>query len=305
MSAIPQPAVAHDRVVPASGVAFGRILWACDFSAGSLRALRWVVPLARAAYGSEITALHVIPTSLPAAGGPLALTDPGLLRPGLRHDVSARLDRCLGPAVAASVPTHVVLREGHPAQQILREACSLPADLVVVGTRGRGGLERSVMGSVAEAVLGRAPCPVLAVPAAAPPSTAGELPKVVLWATDFSRHAANALPHALWISARSAADLVLVHVVEPGTLGDNRERIRAAEQRLGEMGVALRGRRLLRIVGLGNPALEILRVARERKAGLVVMGTQGSRTLHSVFFGSTARRVIRGAPCPVLAVPRA
>jgi nucleotide-binding universal stress UspA family protein len=281
-------------------VTFGRILWACDFSDGSLRALRSVIPLARAC-GSEITALHVIPTHLPM--GPLSLANPALLRPDARHQVAASLDRCIGPAIAASLDVHVLLREGKPADEIMREARRLAADLIVVGTRGSGERCLSAMGSVAEAVLGRAPCPVLAVPRGRELPAWGGRGQAVVWATDFSPPATRALSYARWISARTTADLVLVHVVQPGRRGGGREHVHAAERRLADIGPALRGRRLLRVVSLGDPAPRILRIARERNASLVVMGTQGSRTIHSILGGSTARRVVRGAPCPVLAVP--
>jgi nucleotide-binding universal stress UspA family protein len=159
------------------------------------------------------------------------------------------------------------------------------------------------MGSVAEAVLARARCPVLAVPPGRELPVRGGRPEVVVWATDFSPPATRALSYARWISARSTADLVLVHVVPPGRRAGGRDQVRAAEQRLAEIGPALRGRRLVRVVEWGDPGVRILRIARERNASLVVMGTQGSGAIHSILAGSTARRVVRAAPCPVLAVP--
>jgi nucleotide-binding universal stress UspA family protein len=281
-------------------VALRRILWACDFSACSARALRFVIPLAKA-YGSEVAALHVMPTSLPAVGGPLSLANPALLRPHLHHRVSAALDRYVGPAVTASLATRVALREGQPVREILEAAERMGADLIALGAHGRGAFERTVIGSVAESVLGRARCPVLVVPRVPPPADA-TLPRVVLWATDFSRHATRALAYALSIRAHSAADLVLVHVVAPAAAGADRGRAHEAERRLREIGYPLPGHGVDRIVAVGHPPSEILRIARDRKAGLVVMGTRGSRALLSILFGSTARRVVRDAPCPVLTV---
>lgn len=288
-----------------AAIAIRRILWACDFSTGALDALRWVLPIAKA-YQSEITALHVMPTTVPPGDGMLSFTNPALLQPHLHHDVSAALDRYVAPAIAASVPARVTLREGKTVQEILGLAESLPADLIVMGTHGRGAFERSVIGSVAEAVLGRARCPVVTVPAQGVPSPAAGMPRTVLWATDFSAHATAALRYALSIAAKGGADLVLVHAVEPDTLTDDRERVREGEQRLREIatGDQVPGRNVERIVVFGSASPEILRIARERKAGLIVMGTHGSRTLHSILFGSTARRVIRDAPCPVLSLRR-
>jgi nucleotide-binding universal stress UspA family protein len=289
---------------PGAAIAIRRILWACDFSPGALDALRWVLPIAKA-YQSEIVALHVMPTTVPPGDGMLSFTNPALLLPHLHHDVSAALDRDVAPAIAASVPARVTLREGKPVPEILGLAESLPADLIVMGTHGRGAFERSVIGSVAEAVRGRARCPVITVPTHAVPASGAGLPGTVLWATDFSAPATAALDYALSIAAESGADLVLVHAVEPDTLTDDSRRVREGERRLREIGTGdVPGRNVERIVVFGSAAPEILRLARERKAGLIVMGTHGSRALHSILFGSTARRVIRDGPCPVLSMRR-
>lgn len=290
-------------VPPGAAIAMRRILWACDFSSGAHDALRWVLPIAKA-YDSEIAALHVIPTTVPPGDGMLSITDPALLRPHLHHDVSAALDRSITPAIAASVPATVTLREGKPVHEILDMAERLPADLVVLGTHRRGALARSVIGSVAAAVVGRARCPVVTVPPRAVPVSGAGMPGTVLWATDFSVHATAALRYALSIAAKGGARLVFVHAVEADTLTDGRERVREGERRLREAADRVPGPSPECVVVCGSAAPEILRVARERKAGLIVMGTHGARTLHSILSGSTARRVIRDAPCPVLSLRR-
>jgi nucleotide-binding universal stress UspA family protein len=288
----------------APGIALRHILWACDFSSCSVGAMRFVIPLARA-YGSDITALHVMPTTVPPGAGAASLTNPALLLPHLHHDVSVSLNRCVGPAIGASVPTRIALREGKPVDEILGLAASLPADLIALGTHGQGAFARSVLGSVAEAILGRARCPVLAVPTRAlPPS--GPLFKTVLWATDFSSHATLARRYALRLAAKSHARLLLLHVVEGDTFLSDDERGREAQQRLHETVVAARdaGCEAEAMVTIGRASREVLRIARERAADLVVMGIQGSHALHTLFFGSTAHRVVRDAPCAVLAVRR-
>ena len=67
---------------------------------------------------------------------------------------------------AAGVSVETLVESGYPVQHILARAAALPADLVVMGTHGRGGFERLVLGSVTEKVLRKAPCPVMAVPPA-------------------------------------------------------------------------------------------------------------------------------------------
>jgi nucleotide-binding universal stress UspA family protein len=287
----------------AAVISLRRMLWACDFSACSANALGFVIPIARA-YGSEITALHVMPAAAPASAGPLSFADPALLQPQLRHAVSMCLDRFVRPAIDAPVPIRVVLREGKPVPELLALAARLPADLLVLGTRGENASERTVLGSVAEPTLGRAPCPVLAVPTQAVPPSAS-LFKAVLCATDFSDHATRAWHHALALAARSAARLLILHVVEREALASRPQRARA-ELRLHDLVTEGRaaGCKAESIVMEGSVSRDVLRIARQRAADLIVIGTQGSRALHTHLFGSNALRVVREAPCAVLTVRR-
>jgi nucleotide-binding universal stress UspA family protein len=286
------------------GVALRHLLWACDFSECSSGALRLAIPLARA-FGSDITALHVMPTTFPPGAGAASLTNPNLLQPHLHHDVSEALGRYLGPAVGASLSTRIALREGKPVDEILALAASLPADLIVLGTHGTRAITHAVLGSVAEGVLGRARCPVLTVPTASSPE-AGTRLETILLATDFSAHAAEAQRFALSIGARNHARLLLMHVVEGDTLMPDAGRVRAAEERLGEamQACGAAGCPAEAIVILGSASRELARVARERAVDLIVMGVEGPHAVHRMFFGSTTHRVVRDAPCAVLAVRR-
>jgi nucleotide-binding universal stress UspA family protein len=286
------------------GLALRHILWACDFSGCSAGALRFAIPLARA-FGSDITALHVMPTTIPPGAGAASFTNPALLQRHLHHDVSISLNRYVGPAVEASVSTRIALRDGKPVDEILALAQSLPADLIAVGTHGKRLLERSVLGSVAEGILGRAQCPVLAVPTVPLPASGAGL-ETILWATDFSSHAARAQQWALLIAKKSNARLLLLHVVEGDTFMTDAERVREAEERLREALAACReaGCPAETIVTLGSASREVVRIARDRAVDLIVMGVEGPHAVHRLFFGSTAHRVVRDAPCAVLAVRR-
>jgi nucleotide-binding universal stress UspA family protein len=289
------------RLLPA--VSLQRVLWACDFSPCAEDALRFAVPIARA-YGSTVTALRVIPATTPPGASAAAVTNPALLRPHLHHVVSESLDRAVRPLKQADVPVGVALRAGDPGDEILGLAADLHADLLVVGRHGRRLVERAFLGSVAERVLGRARCPVLVVPSGATPPRTATLGQTIVWATDFSPHAAHALCYATSLAVRTGARLVLLNVVEGNLLTGEREAIRQARVRLADSVHACRssGCDPETAVTVGSAAGEIARVATERSAGVVVMGVQGARTLHRLFCGSTAHRVIRESPCPVLAV---
>jgi nucleotide-binding universal stress UspA family protein len=151
-------------------IAVRNILYATDFSSYANQAYFHAVALTES-HGASLTILHVCtpPSSLLPAGGDSA---------GRQHwrDQLEQI-RPLNPHIAVR---HVLL-EGDPATEILTCAAASRADLIVLGTHGRTGLERLLMGSVAEKVLRGAPCSVLVVkmprpvPGSEPPDVAATL----------------------------------------------------------------------------------------------------------------------------------
>jgi nucleotide-binding universal stress UspA family protein len=286
-----------------------RILCPCDFSASSRRALAQAGRVAER-HGAALTVLHVIPTRLPAYGRFGALTNPMLLYPDIRPDTLDRLRRFVDGASPGRVPIQVEVRQGAPADEIVKRAAELPADLLVIGTHGHGGFEKWVLGSVTERVLRRARCPVLTVPARGRLPSGPALFRTIVWATDFSPPAAAALPYAVSLARAERARLLLVHVVaheaEPGPPGSPPDLATELQERAREClrrAVPPEVRRecsVEEIVAAGRAHREIARIAREEGAELIVMGAQGADALDHLIFGSTAQRVSRTAPCPVL-----
>lgn len=133
-----------------------RILYATDFSPRSRRAFELACALARD-YGAELVVCHVSPPAVTAVSDGELVEIPT----GAAEQTMARLRRVRpdGPAICVK---HV-LERGDEAAGILRAASASGADLIVMGTHGRTGLPRVLVGSVAEAVLRKAPCPVLTV----------------------------------------------------------------------------------------------------------------------------------------------
>ena len=285
----------------ASEIEIGAILCPCDFSVASAEALRLAVLLART-HGAEIVALHVIPVNLPASGRFRSFPNPALLRPHLRDDLFCSLAGVLQPARAAAVVNRSELREGRPADEILKVAEALPAGLIVMGTHDRGAVHRAVLGSVAETVLRKAPCPVLTVPPAFQAPAGEGWPRTVLWATDFSPDAGLGLRYALSVAEKARAELIVVHVLEGEgqRVADTprlEERLREAVARAGGAHLGAQA-----VVAAGSAAREILGLARARTAELVVMGASGTGALERLMFGSTVIAVVREAACPVLVV---
>lgn len=136
------------------------ILHATDFSTQSRTALGLARSLARD-HGARLILLHVAPD--PVDEGMLATVpmDPRYYHEAL-EELRAPLD---GPDL--KVPIEVRLRYGDPADEVLQEVEEFPCDLLVLGTHGRSGLSRLLMGSVAESVMRRATIPVLTVKPAA------------------------------------------------------------------------------------------------------------------------------------------
>lgn len=144
---------------------FKQILVPIDFSETSLRALRLAVRMARAGQ-ARLTLLHVGVTPLPVVGDswlPSSAEIYSNWQAQLVQEQMHALRRVAREEIADEVEFRAVVREGFPPDEILAESETGNHDLVVLGTHGRTGLERVVMGSVAERVIRRCPVPVLSV----------------------------------------------------------------------------------------------------------------------------------------------
>jgi nucleotide-binding universal stress UspA family protein len=140
------------------------VLAAVDSSDTALEVLRVGANLARMAPGGELHLLHVVdhlppPVSLVPAPVGLGITSAEIMADGRKHleGLAERARQLLGR------PVQEHLRTGKACQEILRQAAKLRADVVLVGTHGRAGVERMLLGSVAEAVVRTAACPVVVV----------------------------------------------------------------------------------------------------------------------------------------------
>lgn len=293
-----------------------RILCPTDFSDFSRRALEHAVALARW-YEADVTLLHVVPFVPSTATFPPGVS-PLTFEPITHDRILEELKRFAEPVAAAGVRSDVVLRDGNATGEILDLAKTLPADLVVLGTHGRGGFERLVLGSVAEKVLRKACCPVLTVPLPAEeaPAAAPALFESILCPVDFSPSSMKALDYALSIAQEAKASLTLLHVVEWSPDDEVREhrhfnvpeyRRYLEEEARGLLRQALPEEARLwckprEIVAIGKPRQEIQRVAREAGAHLIVMGVHGRGAVDLMLFGSTTHHVIRESHCPVLTI---
>ena len=138
-----------------------RILVATDFSPAAEAAFMYALHSARRE-DAELILLHAIEPESPLADE-LALALEGPARGAVEAAARRKFDGLLARAKAANVPAADVLREGRAVDEILSAAVSERADVIVMGTHGRTGLRRLMLGSVAERVVAGAPCPVITI----------------------------------------------------------------------------------------------------------------------------------------------
>lgn len=270
-----------------------RILCPTDFSPFSLRALAYAVALARPAR-ARIVLLHVCVLPLPDSGAdyvPEWVTE----EPGMRAQLLEKLRTFGRPALEAGLRVDLLLEEGNPADEILRAAASVNADLIVLGSHGRRGVEMWILGSHAERVVRSSTCPVLIVSGdtASRGEPAGLRLRHVLCADGASEHSAATVEYARRLAENVGAGLTLVHVREAGR-SPRTPKAEAFEP--GESGGSSVERRTAR----GVPSTEILRAARDSSADLIVIGSHDRDAGSCGFLGSTCDRVIRQAECGVL-----
>ncbi len=298
-----------------------RILCPLDFSDVSAHALEHAAGLA-ARSGARITALHVFHPLMPRTGLPgLDAATVEVADPGYKQTQHDRVTAACAPARAAGVGVDVVVTGGEPVHGILAQAATDAADLIVIGTHGTSGVQHLIVGSVAEKVLRRAVCPVLTVPPRVGTANSGTFTRV-LCAVDFSDCSLAAAAAAAALSAEAGASLTLLHVLEwpwhePPTpqmagvppaqaqaLADYRRYLEtSAVERLTALAASSApGLAVATTVRYGKPYGELLDVARETGADLIVLGVRGRSVLDVGFFGSTANQVVRRAGCPVLTI---
>jgi len=292
------------------------MLLATDFSRFSEGAEAYACSLA-ASWGVTLTAISVL--EFPPGMNPdypvnrLYLDE--LMKEATRQfiDLKARAAK-RGISVRTSVTT------GIPSEEVLAAAKTNDMDLIVVGTKGKTGLEHVLLGSTAERIIRMAPCPVLAVPAGiqrgegtgGAPNHPAVLDRILV-PIDFSDCSLDAVEYAVLVAQRGKASIKLLHVLEPVSYGldftllheTKREQMRRMiTDRLSALVSALTSAQVTSefLIRGGLPADSIVDVALTQPADLIVMGTHGRRGLSHTFFGSVAESVLRRARCPVLTV---
>ncbi len=282
-------------------MSFTKILCPIDFSAGSRQAMQFAVRLAGQAH-AELVLFHA--SFVPATAFSLEAPFPPYLIQDMADEGQRLLDESVRDAIAAGAKnTSSVMAIGVPWTMIVAQLEKQAFDLCVIGTHGRTGLARVVMGSVASAVIRHAPCSVLAV---RPDNDIGEL-KHVLVPTDFSESAMHAVELAAGMVAADG-EITLLHVLDlpvafTGQVGAElaRELDRRSAAALESVAARMKTARVNPRTRIGYPGAQTLRFLEEDPSvDLVVMGSHGRTGIKRILLGSVAEKVVRHARCPVL-----
>jgi universal stress protein E len=293
-------------------IAINRILCPIDFSEYSEQALDYAVRLA-AWYRATVEVIHLLPLLPPSAVSPLGEASRQVAEKHLAH----AMDRCSRAEVKLE---HALLESNDGAGAILKRADETGADMIVTGSHGRCGFSRVLLGSMVEALLHRSRRPVLVVPSHLAASRRARPVgfKRVVCAIDFSAASLAGLEYALSIAEEADARLTLLNVIERPPEFDHspiepdfdvdRYHAEAEARQLTKLQALVPEHAgdyctITMAVLEGSASRQLLQMADEQDADLIVIGVHGRNALDLAVFGSTSKDVVVKAHCPVLVVP--
>lgn len=281
-------------------VSLQNILVATDFSEASEKAFVYAIKIARR-YAATIHLLHVIRPGLATA-----VLTPQALPADIERERQAAADQLQSWAQRVGDLQHRTwLKYGEVAEIVKTLTDSQHFDLIVVGTHGRSGLSKFVLGSVAEAIFHEATCPVLATgPRVRETTVPGEL-RHILYAVDPLQESHKALDYAVSLAERNGATLTLLHVIpESEPPSPSRERINDCRELLHTLipqEAQLPARADCRVEFSKTPISMIITVAQELPADLMVIDVRREESW-ATHLPDNASSIVTQAPCPVLTV---
>ena len=295
---------------------FHHLLMATDFSEISQRALAGAITLA-AQNHALLSVVHVLPRRHEILDNPPEINLE-------RMDAQEQLEAATRAIGFTQAPDCVIIRHGPVPQEIMALAREAGVDLLVIGTRGRAGLTKMALGSIAEELLRIAPCPVITFG----PKAKVTMPqqesafRSILFATDFGVGSAKILPYVRAMAAAPSTHVALLHMIAPMPASSNLSAYApatAAAEEFQEWQASSHTRSVQQLkawwLGDAKQACEpeyvvgtdflpegILTAADQRHCDLIVMGANhaASPRLAAHIPWSAVHEVIRHASCPVM-----
>ena len=315
---VPNNSMADGSANRSPALSVKNVLFATDFSATSEEALPYATAICRRFRGT-LHMVHVLSdASLLMMTGGVDYVSMGTIYEDAHNEAKDKLDRI--SAHFETILHRNYVRHGIVWKNLAEIIEQNKIDLIVVGTHGRTGLGKLLLGSVAEGILRHAPCPVLTVG----PKVSGraKLPafrnqgsdlapveldlRQILFATNFAKSAPRMAREAAWLAEEFRARLTLMHVMEDYTrLGSNPEPIEESLQKLRELIPAKVDLQYIpeTLLEFGHAAERILKAAEEREADMIVLGARAYSEIGSTHLPwSAAHHVIAQAHCPVLTI---
>ena len=294
-----------DALATQTSLDLKNILYATDFSPAAESAMPFVLEIAKV-YGSKVFAVHVRTPDSYALMAPAAFPYQTHSTQDAAADLAATLDQQL-----RGTRHELIIGDGEVWEFISRVLRDREIDLIVIGTQGRTGVEKFMLGSLAEVIFRQANCPVLTVgPHVAKKRAERWNINNILFATDFTPESLAGCPMAFSLARERGSRLTLVNVVEKSEVGD----LVRPEHYVDSTVRMLRAQvpkdvefdcHLTYFVTQGIPSAEILNVAEEIDADLIVLGVRpatGHLGITTHLARPTAHKVVSQALCPVLTV---
>ena len=288
------------KQVAAAQVPLKNILYATDFSGHSNAALPYALSIARK-YGSKVFAVHVVSLSpFPSSSPTIALQ--AMTAQAVREAKEAMMK--LEPQLE-EIRHKTLIRKGDISKELSRIVDDERINLIVLGTHGRAGISKVLMGSVAEEIFRQATCPVLTVgpSVCGEPDVAVEM-RTILYPTDFSSESLAAAPYAISMAQEHQARLYLLHVtddpVDRVMEGSLKERLLALIPQEIKLWCEPKA-----YVDFGTASEKILGLGEELAVDLILLGIKRTPRLAGAsrhLATATAYRIVTGAICPVLTV---
>lgn len=284
-------------IIPAQ-ISFRQILIATDLSEISANALNYAKAIAKR-HGSRIVLLHV---SQPVRH--IAIPQGGWAEEQVKERVEEETCALGAEMRGLGYEVHAITRYGQIEHEILAVAKSDNADLIVVGTHGRRGIDRLLFGSEAEALIYHFDGPVLTVgPRAKPPRASTWLPKEIICAAAPGTHSAKAAAYGYRLAQENGAYFTLFYAEDPGS-SPAPGGWRAFEDAFDR---ELPGGEAQKCPSQGyfsneSPAADIVQVAKRRQADLIVLGAKRAIPGSTHFRRGMLPEVLLRAPCPVLTI---
>jgi nucleotide-binding universal stress UspA family protein len=293
------------------------VLFATDFSPTSEAALPYATAICRRFRGTLHMAHVLSDAGLLMMSGGVDYVSMGTIYEDAHNEAKEKLDQV--SSRFETIPHHNYVRHGAVWKNLATIAEENEIDLIVVGTHGRTGLGKLLLGSVAEDILRHASCPVLTVG----PQVSGraKLPafrsqgtdlapveleiRQILFATNFASSAPRIAQEAVWLAEEFHSRITLMHVMEDyARLGGKPEPVEECLQRLRNL---IPKRAELQyipetLLEFGHAPERILKSAEEREADMIILGARPPAEVGTTHLPSAAHHVIAHAHCPVLTI---